>query len=115
MTEEKGYNGWSNYETWAINVWLTNDESSYDYLMEQVDEAYKSASATEYATREQTATYNLSQTLQLEAEENKPEVSGYYADLLNSALGSVDWYELAKHYIDDLDKSEYDNEEDGEQ
>lgn len=32
MTEE--YNGWTNHETWLMNLWLTNDESSYNVLLE---------------------------------------------------------------------------------
>lgn len=24
--EEDKYNGWTNWETWCINLWLTNDE-----------------------------------------------------------------------------------------
>jgi len=27
--DEQGYNGWTNYETWAVNLHLTNDESLY--------------------------------------------------------------------------------------
>ena len=36
-TEQKNpaeYNGWSNRETWIVNLWLTNDMVSYDYLQQ---------------------------------------------------------------------------------
>ena len=26
------YNGWSNRETWVVNMWLTNDQCYYDEL-----------------------------------------------------------------------------------
>ena len=26
------YNGWTNRETWLVNVWLNNDEISYKYM-----------------------------------------------------------------------------------
>ncbi len=32
----EGYNGWSNYETWATNLWLSGDEGSYRLLLEAV-------------------------------------------------------------------------------
>ena len=32
-TTVQTYNGWTNRETWLVNVWLNNDEISYNYLM----------------------------------------------------------------------------------
>ena len=37
MSEE--YNGWTNRETWAVNLWVTNDQG----LMNGVDEAMRDA------------------------------------------------------------------------
>lgn len=38
MSDDKQYNGWTNYETWLINLWLTNDELVYNDLMEIIQE-----------------------------------------------------------------------------
>ena len=32
---EKGYQGWTNYETWAVNLWLGNEQGSHEYWQEQ--------------------------------------------------------------------------------
>ena len=29
----RGYNGWPNYETWAVALWLGNEEVSYRFWM----------------------------------------------------------------------------------
>lgn len=34
MAEE--YNGWPNYQTWNVMLWLDNDESAYRYYVERV-------------------------------------------------------------------------------
>lgn len=33
MSETTGYNGWSNYETWLVSLWLNNDQASYNALV----------------------------------------------------------------------------------
>src|SRR4051794_10856032 len=33
--EPKEYNGWANYETWCVHLWLTNEEGSYRYWREE--------------------------------------------------------------------------------
>lgn len=72
-----GYNGWNNKETWLVNLWLGDMlqcdledgiEITPDYIETLVDEM-----ATDID-------------------------NGLISDLLNCALGSIDYHEIAKHY-----------------
>jgi hypothetical protein len=43
MTTENKYNGWSNYETWNVALWMDNDEGNYDYWNERTTEICEAA------------------------------------------------------------------------
>ena len=77
------YNGWANKETWLVNLWLRErlqshkDEGealSADYIRDLVDDM---ATDVQYGQ------------------------SGLMNDLLNTAMGEVNYWELEQHYMED--------------
>lgn len=34
--ENEKYNGWSNYDTWLVALWLNNDESNYKRIVNKI-------------------------------------------------------------------------------
>lgn len=99
------YQGWRNYETWCVKLWIDNDEGSYRYWQEQARDAYDDATdaPTLYASQSVSdrARSRLANQLKTELDDDANELgaklpeSGMYADLLNAALSEVDWYEIA--------------------
>ena len=109
MSEDKTYNGWTNYETWCVALWLGNDGGGSDYWRTRAQEVYDEAEPGEYAwqDRESEATGTLADEIESQHEEYSPAgISGVYADLLTAAAGKVDWRDIARHYIDDVDKAD---------
>lgn len=103
----RGYNGWSNYETWAVALWLDNVEHSYRYWREAARECWRSANHHPH-TRDgacsaaATARRLLADRLKSEVESSAPDLGAtLYADLLGAALDAVDWDEVADGYLTD--------------
>lgn len=80
------YQGWSNYETWAVALWINNDQAT----QEQWARAAKSCSSASA----------LAQLLKEEIDQGAPDLgASIYSDLLHASLGEVDWYEIAEHLL----------------
>lgn len=65
-TEDQTYNGWKNYPTWAVNLWLSNDEGLYNSTRELVRNVANDAQETEYWTGE--TFVNLPQSVRMKGQ-----------------------------------------------
>lgn len=116
MNSKEGYNGWTNYETWAVRLWIDGEEPSYRYWCGRAQEIYDEAEADKYFTKEENAINDLADSLKEEHEESMPvPESGVYADLLSAALGEVNWHEIAESMIEEVDKEEGEEEPEEEE
>lgn len=81
-----GYNGWSNFETWATGLWLNNDQGTYEFVRALVGE---------YGTD-----YEAAQALKEHIEEMNPleDQASLYTDLLRAAIGEINWTEVIEHF-----------------
>ena len=111
MTTEKGYNGWTNYETWAAKLWMDNEEGSYRHWDSEAQDAWDDAEADGTFTRDEVASRELAEKLKEEHESAMPDVQGLFSDLLTAALSEVNWHEIAASLIEDVDKEEEADEE----
>jgi hypothetical protein len=111
--EEKTYNGWSNYETWAVGLWIDNEQGSHSYWREQAAQHFENDAEGEtphesLGSQRSAARSKLAEQIQEEFEEASPlaEQADVYSDLLTAALGEVDWHEIADHLLaDTVDES----------
>lgn len=99
-----GYQGWSNYETWNVALWLGNDEGSYNHTRELADQAREEApdhhNTGNVWTEEESARFLLADALKDLIEESAPDLgASMYADLLGAALSEVDWQEIAENLL----------------
>jgi hypothetical protein len=81
MREQTEYNGWSNYETWLVSLWLDNDRLTYNAL-----EAIKAEDLSVHSKAEELE--------ELVRELYEFEPVGIVADFVNAAFGRVNWVEI---------------------
>ncbi len=119
MNEEtSGYQGWTNYETWNCALWLDNDQGSQEYWQEAARACYHEAEKDDTFTRKENAKFALASRLKEQheeaAEEWMSDQASFFADILNAGLSSVNWHEIAEHYMSEVEEETEEEKEDDE-
>ena len=118
--ERKTYNGWTNYETWAVNLWLTNEEWSEKYWRGEADTLFEQACSANHQTftPSEHARFMLADQLKEEISANVPDAldGTMFSDLIGAALSEVDWSEIANAFLEECetaDGTKYEYAKDG--
>src|SRR5438132_3073522 len=110
--DEQGYNGWrGGYCTWAVNLWLSNEEGLYNEARELV------AAPIDLLGAESSYVYidDKARRRRLVAADRLKhwvrdlvdlDEASLRADLVGYALDEVDWLELAESWLEDADEDE---------
>lgn len=112
MTDET-YNGWKNYPTWAVNLWLSNDEGLADEALDLATSAVRNAKFNPLSGKTMER-YDTAEALKSWVRDDlTPDLeASFAADLLGYALDLVDWYEVADAWIEQVPA--LDDEDEGE-
>lgn len=107
-TNERGRcNGWTNYETWSVNLWLTNDEETYLQVGTLLREKRRATLVSLEDVVERGTLSAKDHVRIAQADALKEYVTEYVeaglrregslaSQLLGAALSEVDWDEIVK-------------------
>lgn len=113
-TTYHGYHGYTNRETWLVALWIDNDqtwlESLLDALREESVRRGEEAADEGYYSSGELSSWTAGQIVQTEVEEvifdpvlgGLAAPSGLAADLVADALSAVNWDELGENYLTTL-------------
>ena len=95
---QQEYNGWYNYETWLCKLHFD------DVFAEEAQEIYDDAEPNDTFSKSETATLKLSEHIKDYVEEvtDIPE-NGFLADMVNAGLSEINYHEIAKNYVSELE------------
>ena len=94
--KDNTYNGWTNWETWNFKLWLDNSEDTYRsiiYLAEEVEG--RANSKNDLAKELESLANDLCEELVINQ-------TGFFADVCNSAIKLVNFYEISESYLEEL-------------
>ena len=94
------YNGWTNRETWALNLWLTNEEGIYNETLRVLREAHKEDVKNKTNNiYKQDALRDFVEDLREEQKDNKQLIS-MFQDV--GSLWRINWGEVVDAFKEDF-------------
>lgn len=100
---EQGYQGWKNYPTWAVNLWLSNDEGLYRATLDTVEDVRgMDHPSSQYWKVSESVRFNLAARLRdWVTDDLSPDLgASFVTDIYGWALEQVDWDEIAQAWLD---------------
>jgi hypothetical protein len=86
------YKGWTNYETWNLYLWITNEESDYEYALELVS----------ISDNEEQLSKKLEEWVSDRADDCIGDVGGFLLDMMYRSIQEVNFYEVATHLWEEV-------------
>ena len=111
MATDDTYEGWKNRETWALNLWLSNDQALYELTLDRVRDAIRNVDQQDYMS---TATYRMTageavkdlwdEITSLNSVDRHGDLRGVSVETLRmvadvGSLWRVDWDEIGQHWL----------------
>ena len=90
------YNGWTNKPTWSIALWLADDQSQHNFLVETAGRYFSDDLLTGAGK-----IARFSEFIKAYIEEQSPvaDESSMWNDIVGWTLAITDWRELAESYF----------------
>lgn len=105
--QDQTYQGWSNYPTWAVNLWMANDEPMYREALDMARATVMHISVdsnvlTGIWSEENAAKFRLADSYKDWLTEMATlDEASFRSDILGWALEQVNWEEIAAAWIED--------------
>ena len=105
------YNGWTNYETWVVNLWMDNEEGLHDFWVNKARHVYNhEAKQQRHFSKMEDAVCIMAHQLKDSHEEvmndmleSRNLTSSVWSDLLGGALAAANWHEIARHLLENVE------------
>jgi hypothetical protein len=102
QSNDQTYNGWTNYETWSVKLWLDNDHGTYERTQELARWAWHEG-RTRFQGRENVTRRILADVIEEMVKDAMPDLeASMFSDLLTYAVGRVNWFEIAENILSEF-------------
>ena len=105
------YNGWTNYETWNVKLWIDNEQGTLGYWLERAASISVDAKSDVHFTKRERAVFKLAEEMKddynnliADTLDNAKLSASFIADLLNSTMSEVNWQEIAESITDEMER-----------